>query len=226
MVEHDTLAPWPDSVQVLETEYRLVTVDLTIADRRLELLKVANIDDLLDRVDDPDEIPFWADLWPSSIGLARYLLQHRNLIAGKTLLELGAGVGLAGIAAKLAGARVVQSDFSPEALKFTAANCIRNRVAVGAQLLADWRQFPAEAGPFDLIIGADILYEKTLHGALRQIFLERLQPDGAVWLADPGRDYARKFMEEWPEPQGVSKALIPVEYERKQFSIDLYRLSR
>ncbi len=217
-------AGWPEQLAALATRYKLARVELTVAERPLELVKVENIDDLLDRVSDPDQIPFWAELWPAAIGLARYVLSNRARVAGQRLLELGCGVGLAGIAAKLAGATVVQSDFSPDALRFAAVNCQRNGVPAEPQLLADWRAFPKEAGRFDRVMGSDILYEKTLHQELCQIFQNHLRPGGEIWLADPGRDHAKQFIAERTAGWRVIQTAIPVAYEGKTRAIDLYRL--
>lgn len=222
MAEH---RDWPEQLAALRAHYKLVTVNLTVAEQPLELVKVENIDDLLDRVSEPDQIPFWAELWPASIGLARYLLMNRAKVAALQVLELGCGVGLAGIAAKLAGAEVVQSDFCPDALEFARVNCLRNGVPAGEFLLADWRRFPAEAGRFDRLIGADILYEKTLHADLYRIFHRHLRPAGEIWLTDPGREWAKQFIAGLSQEWRVIQTAIPVVYENKTCTIDLYRLS-
>jgi predicted nicotinamide N-methyase len=211
----------------LKRSYQLKQVELIINRHKINLAKVCNIDDLLERAVSADEIPFWAELWPSSIGLAQYILENEKEFQGKNLLELGSGVGLGGIAAKLAGSRVTQSDFSIEALKFTEVNCLQNRVSADKLLLADWRNFPTEINGFEWIIGADILYEKTLHYNLESIFNQALEPEGIVLLADPGRNYAKNFMVQitssgWQ----VKKYTYPVLYEERTYSVDIYQLQR
>jgi predicted nicotinamide N-methyase len=209
----------------LEQSYQLKQVEIKVSGEVINLVKVTNIDDLLERANDPDEIPFWAELWPSSIGLTRYIFQNKADFKGKTVLELGSGVGLAGIAAKLAGSRVVQSDFSIEALRFTRANCLRNQVTFTELLLADWRNFPLNIGSFDWIIGADILYEKNLHGPLTKIFKQSLKPGGILLLADPGRNYAKDFIRESAtDGWQVAQSSLGVSYEERTYEIDIYRL--
>lgn len=217
---------WQVELRELEKSYGLKTVKVEINRRLLELIKVANIDALLDRANDPDEIPFWAELWPASIGLARFIMESESALKADSVLELGAGVGLAGITAKIAGYRVVQSDFTIEALRFIRVNCLKNQVAASGLLLADWRNFPIPEQRYDLIIGADILYEKNLHSYLWKIFKESLKPGGCVVLADPGRDYARDFIK-YSAAEGwrVEQTRRPVFYEGRSYTIDLYRLS-
>ncbi|MCL6590276.1 MAG: methyltransferase [Firmicutes bacterium] len=212
-------------LQKLERKYNLKTVILDLGGWKLQLIKVCNIDDLLDQVTDENEIPFWAELWPSSIGLAQFILQRPSLFEGKRVLELGAGVGLAGIAAKLCGAFVTQSDFIEAAFDFIRVNCLRNQAPVGELLLADWRRFPAISAKYDYLIGADILYEKTLHQDLRRICSRTLKPGGSIWLADPGRDYGKQFI--WMmEADGFRnhQIQIPVFHDGKTAAIDIYQL--
>jgi predicted nicotinamide N-methyase len=231
-VEQERVVFWNGQPDDLETEllklqhsYQLKLVNIDVNGKMIKLVKVTNIDDLLERANDPDEIPFWAELWPSSIGLARYIMQNQSDFTGKTLLELGAGVGLAGIAAKLAGCQAVQSDFTVEALRFTRANCLRNQVPAKELLLADWRNFPKNLGSFDLIIGADILYEKNLHESLTKIFKQSLKPGGVVFLADPGRNYAKDFISESvTDGWRVAQSVLSVFYEERTYNIDIYQL--
>jgi predicted nicotinamide N-methyase len=222
---NDSPLNWETELQKLQQSYQLKPVQIDINGYIINLVKVTNIDDLLERANSADEIPFWAELWPSSIGLARYILEHKTDFKDRSVLELGAGVGLAGIAAKLAGGQGVQSDFTIEALRFTQVNCLRNQVAATDLLLADWRNFPIDIGSFDWIIGADILYEKSLHSQLSNIFKQYLKPDGAVLLADPGRNYGKDFIREsnvtgWR----LSQSSYPVCYEERTYNIDIYQL--
>jgi predicted nicotinamide N-methyase len=138
--------------------------------------------------------PYWAQLWPSSLVLARAVAAARP--AGARVLELGCGLGLPSIAAAQGGARVLATDRSPDALGFTAYNASLNGVSVEVDTCswADPRAVLARA-PWDLVLAADVLY---LHGGLADLddLLPRLvSPSGQVWLADPGRPPAAAFLE-------------------------------
>lgn len=217
---------WQTELEKIERDYRLKTVQLQLENRILELVKVANMDELLDRITEVDELPFWAEIWPAAIGLAIFIFQNRESFTGKRILELGAGAGLAGIAAKLAGADVTQSDFIGAALSFIRVNCLRNQVPVGNLLLADWRDFPEVAAKYDLVIGSDILYEKTLHSDLVKVFHQVLKSGGSVYLSDPGRGFGRQFVSDltvlgWDNIH----VQVPVFYEEQTYTIDIYRLT-
>src|SRR5919112_549670 len=98
-------------------------------------LSDAILDELLAE-DDPDEdrLPFWAQLWPAGVALARAVAARP--LAGQRVLELGCGLGLVGVAAALAGATVLAVDRSPEAITFAAANAARNGVTLRTAVCA------------------------------------------------------------------------------------------
>lgn len=75
--------------------------------------------------------PFWAFAWAGGQALARYVLDHRNLIAGKHVLDLASGSGLVGIAAMKAGARTVDAaDIDAFAHAAIAINARANDVTL------------------------------------------------------------------------------------------------
>lgn len=137
-----------------------------------------------------DEFPYWADLWPSAELLARTLAGRA--LRGARVLELGCGLGLPGLAAALAGGRVLASDWAPDAVQAVRRNAERNDLVLEA-LAADWRA-PAELiarGPWDLVIAADVLYERRNVEPLRELLTELA---AETWLADPHRDPAAQLL--------------------------------
>ncbi len=136
-------------------------------------------------------LPYWAELWPSAIALARVVA--RRSLSGRRVLELGCGLGLPGMVAAVGGARATLTDRAPEAVMAVRDNAARNGVAPEA-LVCDWR---APAGlvaraPWDLVLLADVLYEARNVAPLLDL-LPRLARE--VLLADPGRATAAPFLE-------------------------------
>lgn len=137
--------------------------------------------------------PYWAALWPSSVVLARAVAGAE--LAGARVLELGCGLGLPGIAAALAGADVLATDRSTDALGFVAYNAALNGVSVEVDVCSwDHPESLLARSPWDLVLAADVLY---LHDGLTD--LDDLLPrvvaaNGEVWLADPGRPPAAAFV--------------------------------
>ena len=115
-----------------------------------------------------EEPPYWCFCWASGLVLARWLAQNPQWVYGKRVLDFGAGSGVAAIAAAKAGAlEVVACDLDPLALEACKANAALNEVTLSYS--AD---FFAEADRFDLIIVADVLYDRANLPLLDQ-FLSR-----------------------------------------------------
>jgi predicted nicotinamide N-methyase len=136
--------------------------------------------------------PYWAVLWRSGVALANEL--DREPLRGLRVVELGCGLGAPSIAAARAGASVLATDASPEALELVAQSARANRVPLDTAV-ADWAapEGLLEHAPFDLALAADVLYERAAGASLLSL-LPRLAP--AAWLADPGRPAADAFIEQ------------------------------
>ena len=171
----------------------LVEEVVPIAGRDLRLLRPRDAEALLDEeaFEHEEFLPYWAELWPSSLALARAIAGRA--LRGARTLELGCGLGLPSIAAALAGGRVLATDWSAEAVAMTAANAERNDAAVET-LVCSWTEpEPLLArAPWDLVLASDVLYEARNGDVLLEL-LPRLGPE--VWLADPGRPTAAPFLE-------------------------------
>ena len=134
--------------------------------------------------------PYWAFAWAGGQALARYLLDNAVLVAGRTVLDLGAGSGLTSIAAMKAGAAsVLAADIDRYALVAIALNAKANAVRVGttdADLLA------GPPGSFDAILVGDMFYERAL--AERALaFVRAARVKGAeILVGDPRRSYFPK----------------------------------
>jgi len=139
-----------------------------------------------------DRFPYWAELWPSSLGLGEYILENRSYFKDKKVLELGCGLGLAGMAARAADADVLFTDYDPIALEFTRRNFRRNFGCLPRTRLMDWRS-PAPQETYDIIIGADILYERKMLAPLLNFCSRTLKDNGWIMLAEPGRRTAGEF---------------------------------
>jgi len=100
---------------------------------------------------------YWCFCWAAGLALARFILQHPEVVLGQRVVDFGAGSGVVGIAAKRAGAReVIACDIDPLALEAAAYNAQYNGVT-----LHFIDQFEAISGDVDLILAADVLYDRS-----------------------------------------------------------------
>ena len=139
-------------------------------------------------------LPYWADLWPSASVLARVVA--RRSLRGARVLELGCGLGVVSIAAARAGGRVLATDWSRDALAFTARNAERNDARVET-LRCDWARPHAvlARAPWDLVLASDVLYERRNVDLLLGLLPRLAGSRGEVWIADPGRPPAELFLD-------------------------------
>jgi predicted nicotinamide N-methyase len=215
-------------VVALTRRFRTSIEDATVDEHTFSILKPANSDDLIREEDfvKDERLPYWADVWPSSILLAAKLIDLAG--AGRTALELGCGVGLSTLAATSAGFDVLSTDYYEDALDVTRANVFRNLGTIGRTRLVDWRHFPADLGTFDLVFASDVLYEKEYAELLPVLLLRLLAPKGIALIADPGRVAAPIFV----EACGIhgleirKKETRPFEAGEIRQKIDIYEIVR
>jgi predicted nicotinamide N-methyase len=137
--------------------------------------------------------PYWAFAWPGGQAVARLILDRPELVKARRVLDLGAGGGVAAIAAMRAGAwQATANDIDALALTATRLNAAANSVAVdtlGRDLLDD----SAQGGPardWDIILAGDLCYEKPMAGRVMGWLRAAAGSGVTVLLGDPGRAYA------------------------------------
>ena len=167
-------------------------VPVTIGDRLWRIWCVEDQDYLLS-ISNLDHLPYGLLLWESAVGLSQRLVEEPGLVEGKRVLELGAGTGLPGLVARSLGAHVWQTDQMEDVLSIAALNERENALAGIRRFRADWRDWVEQAS-FDVILGADILYDAAMYGSIAAILDRSLAPGGRVVLADPGRPQALEFL--------------------------------
>ena len=145
-----------------------------------------------------ERLPYWADLWPSAVALARYI--SKKDLGGKRVVELGCGVGLPSAVAIARGARVTVTDHYESALDFARYNVRVNLDQEPETRLLDWHISETQApGTFGLVLAADVLYERRNATALAALVPTLLAPGGEIFLADPRRKDVPDFLKEMQE---------------------------
>ncbi len=179
------------------------TVVIPGSEATVAVTRPADTDLLLEQIAaDPEQnLPYWAEIWPSGIALAGAIAAHPDRVRDRRVLELGCGVGVTAAIALAAGARLTVTDYAPEALVLAALTGLRHtgREPERADRV-NWRDPVAlrsltADGPFEVILGADLLYERRDVAPLLAALDVLLAPNGALWLAEPGRPPAATFLE-------------------------------
>jgi predicted nicotinamide N-methyase len=176
---------------------------IRIGGQSVRLVRPGDPDLLLD---DPDVIdwnrrddymPYWAYLWPASYLLAEVVMAEPWPVgpggAPIEVLEIGCGLGLAGLVALGRGLRVQFSDYDRAPLEFVARSVAENGLDETryTTTILDWRDLPDER--FPVILGSDVIYEPRLVPLVANVLATMLAPDGIALIASPYRIAARGF---------------------------------
>jgi predicted nicotinamide N-methyase len=156
-------------------------------------------------------LPYWAVLWASGVALGNELAETD--LAGRRVIELGCGLAVPSLVAARAGADVLATDGDPEALELVERNARANGIELRTAEF-DWATEPP--GRFDLVVAADVLYERSSVGVLLRL-LPRLAREAVI--ADPGRATSEVFLEQ------ARRRWRVVAHERDRVMIYRIRLS-
>jgi predicted nicotinamide N-methyase len=212
----------------LRLRFDVVEEEVAVGSRTFVIARPRSAEALIDEADfaRDERLPYWADVWPSAIALAEVVL---GLAGGEgRALELGCGVGLVACAAAAAGFDVTVSDYYEAALGFATANVTANSGRAARPLALDWRDPGMPAERYDLVLAADVLYERPYGALVAAAVASLLAPGGTALVADPGRVAAADFARE-AELLGLGVAVRerrPVGDGTQRHEIVVYELTR
>ena len=200
-------------------EFKTIENQIQIEGHTFTVLSVTNFDELYERLlakdlqheDVADErIPYWAELWPSAVGLATHLMKNKSLIEGKTVLEIGGGLGLPALVASSLGATVTATDYLQDAVDFAKRNAEINGITNMQYRTFDWRRAEGYE-QFDILLASDVAYERSQFEHLQKAFTHLIKPNGLILLSEPNRYIAEPFLED----------LINTGYSLKKYPYDV-----
>ncbi len=189
-------------------------VNVLVGARAWSVEAVLDQDALLAGVVDDEQLaafPYGLILWPAASALASWLDNDRSWLIGKRILEIGCGIGLAGLVAASHGATVVQTDWQPAVLELAAKAAERNGVENIERRLGDWRSWPDDLTGFDAVIASDVFYERSLHDDLSVLLPRLIRPGGEIRVTDPLRPQAFDLLDRWEREKRFRIELEPLE---------------
>ena len=131
--------------------------------------------------------PFWAFAWPGGQGVARYILDNPSEFTGKRVVDIGAGSGIASVAAMKAGAKeALAIDIDALALASVHLNAELNNVTIGIDDYIDMEKAPKK---IDIILAGDVCYQQAMATTIMRWLRLCVAKGIKVLLADPGRAY-------------------------------------
>ncbi|MFH1215385.1 MAG: methyltransferase domain-containing protein [Pseudomonadota bacterium] len=181
----------------IRKEYKVGFESLRIRDLDLKILQVTDLEHLLagrDPFADVSTFPFWVKLWEASLLLSDIMASIPPQ-PGQRVLELGAGLAAPGLVAAARGYKVTLSDYEPHILDFQRVSAAANGLTDVDFRIIDWKN-PPEIAPFDIIIGAEILFRDEFFQPLLNVFDTYLAQEGTIYIAhDVRRKSVPKFLD-------------------------------
>ena len=178
MAEQDGVSSWRSRLEV------------TVCGRDWLLDRTADMESLwegMTELDEDERLPYWAELWPSSLVLAEWLNTNRKRLQGRACVDMGCGIGLTALVASWLGARVVGMDYEPVALAYARQNATLNGVPQPCWAVMDWRKPAVRRHSMAFVWGGDIMYETRFAAPVLDFFDHALAADGVAWVAEPSR---------------------------------------
>lgn len=200
----------------IRREFATIDEPITLGRYHFNFTRVADPDAVLDEICRQETLaqqgiqprrhlrmPYWAAVWESALGVAQFLLKSdaADPIKDKNALDLGCGMGLAGMAMAAMGARVTLVDIETASLLFARLNTLQwpGRCDVRR---CDWQKDDL-GRKFDLIVGSDVLYEVSQWDFIEPFLRKHLSAAGKVIIGEPGRPKAEVFPD-WIRARGWS----------------------
>lgn len=184
-----------------------------------------------DEFSDDERLPYWVELWPSSLALALWLEGNREALEGKTCLDLGCGLGFTAIVGRSLGARVLGLDYEEKALSYARRNAAANSLPSPLWAVMDWRRPAVQAGSCHVIWGGDILYESRFARPVFNFIDHALTPEGVFWVAEPGRGAYELFMKlaldrDWRGACVQKRKVEALHVQKHPVSVNIWELRR
>jgi len=183
--------------ETIKKQYKVAFEPLQFGRIRLNLLAVNDLEPLLEgknALNNVSDFPFWVKLWEAAIVLGQFLAGQKY-DGGATMLELGAGLGVPGLAAAAAGCSVTLTDYEDLILDFERVSAAASGLSNVELRILDWKTPPA-MNRFDIIAGAEILFREEFFEPLLNVMRKALKPDGVIYLAhDIRRNSLKPFLQ-------------------------------
>ena len=215
----------------INEKYTLKKAPIGIDGTTLELYNVeldSIVEDLLNEDDIPEgTFPLWIKIWEASVVLAAHLLEHQNRLNDRTILEIGAGMGLSGLFLGARGFDVTITDYDEDALALLRLNANIN--GLEDHIRVDKLDFfqPRTAERYDIICGSELIYKEEFFRPLLFLFDDLLTPQGTVYLShDVRRGPLKHFIQLAKERFDVETLVKTLKGSDRYHKIVIHQLKR
>ncbi|SLM31098.1 PrmA4 [Desulfamplus magnetovallimortis] len=180
------------SIEKFKKNYDVELTTFSLVNQTLEIYVPKTIDRFINPDDIFEGFPLWSKIWEATAVLA-FQLSLLKPDPSKRFLEIGAGLGVAGIYASSMGHQVTITEYNEDALNFARANALQNGIDDEMINFLDWNN-PFPMGQFDYIIGSEVVFKEVDIMTLLKLFKIYLKPGGKIILAEGMRKSSLEFV--------------------------------
>lgn len=211
-----SLEKFRQKYDVDETPYR-------VADQSLSFFVPKKIDPFINQDDLFTNFPLWCKIWEATAVLSFHL---STIVPepGKRFLEIGAGMGVAGLVGARLGHSMTITEYNDDAIEFAKANSVLNNIHDVAICKLDWNA-PGIEGQFDYIIGSEVVFKEEDIASLLFLFKRYLKPGGTILLAEGLRKTTKAFVQQMEKHYTVAMKKQTMKSKNKAIQIILFKLT-
>ncbi|MEM6630675.1 MAG: hypothetical protein AAF694_13430 [Bacteroidota bacterium] len=208
-------------------------ISYQLEDRILTLVDIKNAEEFFEKLIEKgpnaaevkdERIPYWTEIWPSALGMASYLLKNPKELQGKTIVEIGCGMGLPGMVGAMLGCKVLLTDYIADARSAAKLLWELNGLAPPLWQTMDWRN-PDPAIQGDVLLASDVIYEARNYYPLLGAIPKLLNKEGYTLLSEPRRAYSQDFFQQIPSDINCHKVHSKfLSWKEKTYEIDVYKI--
>ncbi len=197
-------------------------IHVRVCGRDFELHRAADLEELWDAMtqqervssfEDDERLPYWTELWPSSVALCGWLYEQRERIIGARCLDVGCGLGLTALVGQWLGGQVIAMDYEEDALHFAHKNALVNDIPQPLWTTMDWRRPALQQASIDFLWGGDIMYERGFVHPVLNFIDYALAKNGVAWIAEPNRSVYEFFRAEILRRNWIAKRVYEAPIE-------------
>lgn len=211
-----------DFIDEFKKQYEVELTNFSLVDRTLKIYVPKSIDRFINQENLLEGFPLWSKIWEATAVLA-YRLSTIPVDPGMTFLEIGAGMGVAGIFAAKLGHDITITEYNDDAIQFAKANALQNGIGEGVIQKLDWSN-PGVMGQFDYIVGSEVVFKETDIMSLHLLFRRYLKPGGSILLAEGMRKTSLAFVKEMEKFYDIQLKKQTIKSESKSIPVVLIEM--
>ena len=211
------------SLDTFRQEYDVEETDYQVAGHALKFFVPQKIDRFINQDDLFTNFPLWSKIWEATAVLSFHLSTIKP-DPSKRFLEIGAGMGVAGLAAAKMGHNMTITEYNKDAINFARANARLNNIDNVDIRELDWNN-PLIEGKFDYIIGSEVVFKEEDIAGLYLLFQRYLKPGGTIILAEGMRRTSLKFAKAMDEHYTVVMKKQTMKSDGQEIPVVLFKLN-